>query len=784
LASEIGGTTFTVRTGQYQAAYLRLGVEAIERRAAEAVAALGSCQVCPRNCRVDRLQDRKAVCRSGRHALVASHFPHFGEEDCLRGSHGSGTIFFSWCNLRCVFCCHPDTPVLTDQGMVRIAALFALGGEEMLAGGGAVRQMSGPQVLARHGKLAPVLRAFSHPYRGDLMVVKPYGLPALKLTPDHTVFAALEPGGEVHKLPARGLTQRHYLVVPKPKVDDLTVELDVRALLSPFVGTFRRSTPRRVSLDALRGLIEDYESRRITSGEIAVRFSCHPAYVRTLISRLRRGVLDSDRPGHRNDLVEQGGRIRFKTEKGPGVLARLVLDEELARLIGYYCAEGHVTSQAGRPNSHRLIFSYGPHEMELATRTVDLIERVFQIRASVVHRRTTISVEVGAASLALLFVSFAGAKSHHKRAPHALWSTTRAVVRAFLEGYFQGDGCRQATVVAANTVSEELALGLVGLLLRLGIFPYFYATGRPSRQTIEGRRVQQSETLYYVKCRREAWEGRSCGSGVRPRETGDSFWVPIRQISRLPYDGPVYNLEVADEDHAYTASGVAVGNCQNADVSQAGEGQVVSPERLAAMMLELQARGCHNINFVTPEHVVPQILEALPLAIRGGLRLPLVYNTSAYDSLESLRWMDGIVDIYMPDFKVWDRDVAKRYLKAPDYPEAARAAIREMHRQVGPLAMDEQGLAKRGVLVRHLVMPGMLEETRQIMTWLARELGPDTYVNVMGQYYPAGAVSAEKYPEINRKLVGAELDEARRLAREAGLWRLDERRPRRRPLWG
>ena len=208
------------------------------------------------------------------------------------------------------------------------------------------------------------------------------------------------------------------------------------------------------------------------------------------------------------------------------------------------------------------------------------------------------------------------------------------------------------------------------------------------------------------------------------------------------------------------------------------------PERLAAMMLELQARGCHNINFVTPEHVVPQILEALPLAIRGGLRLPIVYNTSAYDSLESLRWMDGIVDIYMPDFKVWDSAVAKRYLKAPDYPEAARAAVREMHRQVGSLVMDEHGLAQRGLLVRHLVMPGMLEETRQIMNWLARELSSDTYVNVMPQYYPAGAVSAEKYPEINRKLFGEEYEEVVAMAREAGLRRLDERRPRCRPLRG
>ncbi len=224
--------------------------------------------------------------------------------------------------------------------------------------------------------------------------------------------------------------------------------------------------------------------------------------------------------------------------------------------------------------------------------------------------------------------------------------------------------------------------------------------------------------------------------------------------------------------------------CQNADISQKGEGTVVSPQRLAAMMLELQARGCHNINVVTPEHVVPQLLEALPLAIRGGLRLPIVYNTSAYDSRESLRWMDGVVDIYMPDFKVWDGAAAKRYLKAPDYPDAARAAIREMHRQVGALVMDEQGLAKRGLLVRHLVMPGMLEETRQIVTWLARELSPGTYVNVMAQYSPAGAVSAEKYPEINRKLCREEYEGAVRLAREAGLWRLDERRPRVRPLWG
>jgi putative pyruvate formate lyase activating enzyme len=217
--------------------------------------------------------------------------------------------------------------------------------------------------------------------------------------------------------------------------------------------------------------------------------------------------------------------------------------------------------------------------------------------------------------------------------------------------------------------------------------------------------------------------------------------------------------------------------CQNYDISQIGEGGECHPEHIAQMMLELQALGCHNINFVTPEHVVPQLLEALAIAVEGGLHLPIVYNTSAYDSMDSLQLMDGVVDIYMPDFKFWDSQLALKYLKARDYPEAARRAIAEMHRQVGELKLDEHGLAKRGVLVRHLVMPGQLADTESIMRFLAEEVSPDTYVNVMAQYYPAGKVGDEKYPELNRRITADEYHEAVRLARAAGLWRLDERRP-------
>lgn len=214
--------------------------------------------------------------------------------------------------------------------------------------------------------------------------------------------------------------------------------------------------------------------------------------------------------------------------------------------------------------------------------------------------------------------------------------------------------------------------------------------------------------------------------------------------------------------------------CQNYDISQIVRGTPLTPRELARIMKRLQEMGCHNINFVTPEHVVPQIVEALPLAVEMGVCLPFVYNTSAYDSLESLQMLDGLVDIYMPDFKVWTPESARRYLKSKeDYAEVAKESIREMHRQVGYLQVNEVGLATRGVLLRHLVMPGLIEETKAILSWIAQELGTQTYVNLMAQYYPANQVG-ERYPEINRRLYREEYLEALAHARALGL-RLDER---------
>ncbi len=214
--------------------------------------------------------------------------------------------------------------------------------------------------------------------------------------------------------------------------------------------------------------------------------------------------------------------------------------------------------------------------------------------------------------------------------------------------------------------------------------------------------------------------------------------------------------------------------CQNYDISHDGVGHAVDDAELAAIMLALQNAGCHNINFVTPSHVVPQILSALCLAADQGLKVPLVYNSGGYDSTHTLRLLDGVVDIYMPDFKFWDDDLAHRMCQADDYRQTACDALMEMQRQVGELTMDERGIARHGLLVRHLVMPRGLAGTEQIMTFIAQNISKDTYVNIMPQYRPMGKIDAE--PSLNRSITGTEYAEALKAAKEAGIQRLDQRR--------
>ena len=211
--------------------------------------------------------------------------------------------------------------------------------------------------------------------------------------------------------------------------------------------------------------------------------------------------------------------------------------------------------------------------------------------------------------------------------------------------------------------------------------------------------------------------------------------------------------------------------CQNWDISHKGMGQETSAEKIADMMLTLQHLGCHNINFVSPSHVVAQTLEAILLAAENGLHLPLVYNTGGYDSLEALKLLDGIIDIYMPDMKYADAGIARDFSRIKGYPTINQPAVKEMHRQVGDLILNEQGIAKRGLLIRHLVLPNGLAGTEELMAFIAQDLSRDTYINIMAQYHPC--YRADEHPSLDRPINLEEYRQAVEIAHRHGLYRLD-----------
>ncbi|HPK71206.1 MAG TPA: hypothetical protein PLN93_04635 [Vicinamibacterales bacterium] len=264
---------------------------------------------------------------------------------------------------------------------------------------------------------------------------------------------------------------------------------------------------------------------------------------------------------------------------------------------------------------------------------------------------------------------------------------------------------------------------------------------------------------------------RSCGIDRRKGKTGVcSSTARLKVASHGPHFGEERPLVGSGGSGTifFSNCNLLCCYCQNWEINHRGDGRVVGEMDVADMMLDLQRKGCHNVNLVTPTHVAPQIVGALCCAVDRGFRLPLVYNTGGYDSLDVIRALDGIVDIYLPDFKYQDGALAAKYSSgAADYPEVAAAAIKEMHRQVGTLTVDRRGIATRGLIIRHLVLPHNIGGTDRFVRWVATELSPDTRVNIMRQYRPEHR--ARDYPELSRRLTSEEWEQAVAWARAAGL---------------
>ncbi len=292
------------------------------------------------------------------------------------------------------------------------------------------------------------------------------------------------------------------------------------------------------------------------------------------------------------------------------------------------------------------------------------------------------------------------------------------------------------------------------------------ASGELARRAARLEAMLEDCTLCPRQCRvdRTAGEFGTCGAGSLARIS--SFGPHFGEEGPLVGRGGSGTIFFAHCNLQCTF-------CQNWEIAHTARGRRAPPAELATIMLDLQARGCHNINFVSPTHVVPQIVRALGLAAERGLSLPLVYNCGGYESLEVLALLEGVIDIYMPDFKFQDGAIADRLAAgAADYPEVARSAIAEMHRQVGLLTLDEHGIARRGLLVRHLVLPFNQAGTERFVRWVASALDPATYVNIMSQYRPCHGARHEA--NLLRRVSQDEMAQALAWAREAGLTRLDQ----------
>ncbi len=681
------------------------------------------CDLCPRECRLHegqrgacfvraRVNDAMVLTTYGRSSgfcvdpIEKKPLNHF--------LPGSAVLSFgtAGCNLACKFCFHPSTWIATGDGMRRIGDLFETCLERVPLGDGSAGFPDGLEVWTRHANRTKVTKVFARPYSGELVSLRAACCPPIQATPNHGVFAAHRTDlGTIRKIPAGDLTPDHYLVVPKRQSMTTDVTISTQEWLSRLDIPPHSGKARRFETAHLAELLR----KDGTSGEVGAALGYHPAYVRKLRGQLARGALASTETAREVTLTVRDGRVRFRGEKGNGAPQSLALTADLAWLLGIFCAEGAITKHPDRPNSFALSFCFGPHEHALIARTARLLTDIFQARPLIVSRRTTTTVEIGQTSIARLFETLCGRGAHHKQVPPPVLNAPTQVMRAFVEGYLAGDGHRTATHAVGLTVSERLALGLFELGLHLGLLPtYFEHTPAPTKE-IEGRTVSQSK-FYIVRYLRKRFDP---GFDARPerslwRETESYFLVPLRRIERVPYSGPVYNLEVEDLDHSYLAPFLAVANCQNWDISKSRDMDRLmdsaSPEAIAQAAV---ASGCRSVAFTYNDPVIfaEYAMDAADACREAGILTVAV--TAGYISPEPRREFYAKMDAANVDLKGFTDEFYVKLTGSRLAPVLDTLAYLEHETDVW-------------YEITTLLIPGKNDsddEIRAESQWIARELG-------------------------------------------------------------
>lgn len=571
---------------------------------------------------------------------------------------GSDALTFGMlgCDLHCSYCFTGDTRVVTDRGPLTLAELFASAPRVEQRTDGAVAYPNGLRVIVASGRWQKVEAVFKHPYRGPLAVIRPYYWPALRCTPDHRVFATDDATRAPEPIQARYLTAKHYLAIPRhytfssPQIIDVTQELGSHPV------TYR--VPWDLSVEK-REAIAEATARGETSRQMGVALGKDPSCIRHVRSKLARGRGKDVRIS--GPLIEDG-RLRFPNEHRPGIPLVISLDTDMARLLGYYCAEGSVVRTQNRPNSHVLNFSFAREDTEHVKEVHWLLQHCLDVEAALITHETTRALAVNKASVALLFKALCGVRAQEKHVPPYLFDTPRPVVEAFVDAYIAGDGHGYRDgKISVTTVSPALAYGIAQLVLKLGHLPSLYDTPMPEGGIVQGRKVKRAPHQYTV-----VWyENASIARQVI--ETEKYYLVPLRGITFEEYSGDVYNMQVAEE-HNYLAGFFLVANCQNWDISQAlRDGAAGRPPSLVTPQQLVEIGKRHHARVVASSYNEPLItsewaVEIFKHATAAGFLCAYVSNGNA--TREVLEYIRPYVRAYKIDLKSM-RDKPYRQLGAP-----------------------------------------------------------------------------------------------------------------------
>jgi len=688
------------------------------------------CQVCPNQCILepgDRSICRVKVNKDGRLYTLAYGNPCAVHVDpiekkplyhYLPGSRAF-SIATAGCNLRCLNCFVPETTIATENGLMQIIDIFESNDKkENRFDGSVVNKIDGQRAVTHTGEILDIVHGFKHPYAGDIFNIKPHYTPGIKCTPSHELFVYDVKTG-TKKVRARELKNDNYLVIPKNhNFSKSQVKVDLKEILSKTKTKFKKGY--RISEDEIKKIL-DLTEKGVTSKEIGKMFSLHPAYVRTLRSKFRKGcsVLGD------NIVVENNGGIKFKTGKLPCIPRFVKLDKNFARLLGYYCGEGCVHKSKKRLNSYLLLFTFGKKEPEMAEETVALIKKIFKVKSSMKEKKTNITVTVCKSSLAVLFKDLCGTVATNKKVPNIIYKSPRKVVDEFLRAYIKCDGSIQKEVVSINSVSKELALGVYWLLLKMGFLPSFYKWVPEPEKMIEGRKVKQSD-LYYVKLKAQRFRDKFLFPNKRIKlnplsekslkffENDDYYFVPVFSISKEKYIGDVYNLEVKGH-HSYLANFIAVGNCQNWSISQSRPEETENAD-------------------LFPDGVVQSAINANCTSIAYTYSEPTAFYDYMYDTAKMAR-SKGIKNLWITNGYINEEPL----VDLCQYLDAANVDLKSFKEEIynklnsgrlQPVLNTLLTLKRQGVWfeITNLVVPTYTDDLDMIgemCAWIVKNIGPD-----------------------------------------------------------